>query len=122
MAEVSGKLPEAEGRHTVSQFTGYLEAGGTDNIGHIRETLRMQMTANAGIFRTGQRLTRAVEVLNELKARADKTALSDPGFRQACPNCVFSYSQLCFLVPRNLFIQNGAHMRPQNIIDLYTNA
>jgi succinate dehydrogenase / fumarate reductase flavoprotein subunit len=81
LAEVSGKLPEAEGRHTVSQFTGYLEAGGTDNIGHIRETLRMQMTANAGIFRTGQRLTRAVEVLNELKARADKTALSSKSLR-----------------------------------------
>jgi succinate dehydrogenase / fumarate reductase flavoprotein subunit len=76
LSRVPAKLPEAESHHTVSQFTGYLEARGRDNIGHIRDTMRMLMTANAGIFRTEQGLTRAVDVLNELKARADKTALS----------------------------------------------
>jgi succinate dehydrogenase / fumarate reductase flavoprotein subunit len=81
LASVPAKLPEAESRHTVSQFTSYLEAGGRDNIGHIREALRTLMTANVGIFRTEQGLTRAVDVLNELKQRADKTALSSKSLR-----------------------------------------
>ena len=81
LARVPGKLPEAESLHSISQFTGYLAAGGRDNIGHIRDAMRLLMTANAGIFRTEQGLTRAVDVLNELKTRADKTALSSKSLR-----------------------------------------
>jgi succinate dehydrogenase / fumarate reductase flavoprotein subunit len=81
LSRVPGKLPEAEGRHSVSQFTGYLDARGKDNIGHIRDAMRMLMTENVGIFRTEEGLTKAVDVLNELKARADKTALSSKSLR-----------------------------------------
>ena len=81
LTRVPGKLPEAESRHTVSQFNGYLEAGGKDNIGNICEDMRVLMTANAGIFRTEQGLTRTVEVLNELKTRADNAALSSKSLR-----------------------------------------
>jgi succinate dehydrogenase / fumarate reductase flavoprotein subunit len=78
---VPEKFPEAESRHCVSQFTGYLEAKGKDNIGKIRDALRMLMTANVGIFRTEKGISRAIDVLNELKARADKTALSSKSLR-----------------------------------------
>jgi len=81
LSRVPGKLPEAESRHSVSQFTGYLDARGKDNIGHIRDAMRMLMTENAGIFRTEEGLAKAVDVLNELKARADKTALSSKSLR-----------------------------------------
>jgi succinate dehydrogenase / fumarate reductase flavoprotein subunit len=81
LSRVPGKLPEAESRPSVAQFTGYLEASGKDNIGHIRDAMRMLMTANVGIFRTEQGLTQAVDVLNELKSRADKTALSSKSLR-----------------------------------------
>ena len=81
LSRVPGKLPQAESRHSVSQFTGYLDARGKDNIGHIRDAMRMLMTENAGIFRTEEGLAKAVDVLNELKARADKTALSSKSLR-----------------------------------------
>lgn len=75
------KFPEAESLHCVSQFAGYFEAKGKDSIGQIRDALRMLMTANVGIFRTEKGLTRAIDLLNELKARADKTALSNKSLR-----------------------------------------
>jgi len=75
------KFPEAESLHCVSQFAVYFEAKGKDSIGHIRDALRMLMTANVGIFRTEKGLTRAIDLLNELKARADKTALSNKSLR-----------------------------------------
>ena len=81
LSRVPGKLPQAEGRHSVAQFTGYLDARGKDNIGHIRDAMRMLMTENVGIFRTEEGLSKAVDVLNELKARADKTALSSKSLR-----------------------------------------
>jgi succinate dehydrogenase / fumarate reductase flavoprotein subunit len=81
LTQLPDKNPEAEGRHSVSQFKGYLEARGKDNIGHIRDTLRMRMTENVGIYRTKEGLERAIAVLNELKERAAKTALSSKSLR-----------------------------------------
>ena len=78
---LSEKMPEAEGRHSVLQFKGYLEARGKDNIGQIRDAMRMHMTENVGIFRTKQGLERAIAVLEELKERADQTALSSKSLR-----------------------------------------
>jgi succinate dehydrogenase / fumarate reductase flavoprotein subunit len=76
LTQLPEKIPQAESRHSVSQFKGYFEAKGKDNIGHIRDALRTMMTANVGVFRTEEGLTKAIDVLNELKERADKTALS----------------------------------------------
>jgi succinate dehydrogenase / fumarate reductase flavoprotein subunit len=76
-----GKMPEAKGRHSVSQFSGYLEARGKDNIGQIRDVLRMQMTENVGVFRNKKGLDAAIAVLKELKERADNTALSSKSLR-----------------------------------------
>ena len=50
LAQLPEKIPEAEARHSVSHFKGYLDARGKDNIGHIRDALRMQMTENVGIL------------------------------------------------------------------------
>jgi succinate dehydrogenase / fumarate reductase flavoprotein subunit len=76
LTQVPEEYPEAEGRHYVSQFNGYLDARGKDNIGNIRDAMRNLMTENVGIFRTEKGLSRAIDVLKELKERADKTALS----------------------------------------------
>jgi succinate dehydrogenase / fumarate reductase flavoprotein subunit len=75
------KIPEAQSRHAVSQFKAYFEARGKDNIGHIRDALRMQMTENVGIYRSQEGLERAIAVLHELKERADKAALSSKSLR-----------------------------------------
>jgi succinate dehydrogenase / fumarate reductase flavoprotein subunit len=81
LTRVPEELPQAAGRHYVSQFKGYLDARGKDNIGHIRNAMCNLMTENVGIFRTEKGLTRAIDVLKELKERADKTALSSKSLR-----------------------------------------
>jgi succinate dehydrogenase / fumarate reductase flavoprotein subunit len=75
------KLPRAEGRRFIAQFKGYLEARGKGNIGRIRDSMRTLMTEYVAIFRTEHGLTKATDVLKELKARADKTALSSKSLR-----------------------------------------
>ena len=81
LTQLPEKIPQAESRHSVFQFKGYFEAKGKDNIGHIRDALRTMMTANVGVFRTEEGLTQAIDGLNELKERADKTALSSKSLR-----------------------------------------
>ena len=78
---VSGHLPEAKGHLTLSRFSQYLEAGGDDNIGKIRDALRTLMTDKVSIFRTEAGLLQTMETLKELKDRADKTALSSKSLR-----------------------------------------
>jgi succinate dehydrogenase/fumarate reductase flavoprotein subunit len=74
-------MPQAKGRSSVSKFAGYLEARGKDNIGQIRDTLRLRMTENVGVFRTQEGIEKAIAVLKELKERADNTALSSKSLR-----------------------------------------
>ncbi len=106
------KLPEAESRHTVSLFTGYLEAGGKDNIGHIRDAMCRLMTENAGIFRTEQGLTRAVDALEELKARADRTALSS---KSLCMNQeLVQHWELDNLLTVSMVVAQGALNRRES--------
>jgi succinate dehydrogenase / fumarate reductase flavoprotein subunit len=81
LTQASEELPEASGRYYVSQFKGYLDVRGKDNIGHIRNAMCNLMTENVGIFRTEKGLTRAIDVLKELKERTDKTALSSKSLR-----------------------------------------
>jgi succinate dehydrogenase / fumarate reductase flavoprotein subunit len=59
-----------------SRFKRYFEAKNTDNIGLIRNSLRQVMTSNVSVFRTEESITAAIETLNELKMRSEKTALS----------------------------------------------
>jgi succinate dehydrogenase / fumarate reductase flavoprotein subunit len=68
--------PEVEGVQTVARFSSYLEANGKDSLGRIRDAMRSMMTEKAGVFRTGEGLAEAVEVLQEFKQRADQTALT----------------------------------------------
>jgi succinate dehydrogenase / fumarate reductase flavoprotein subunit len=68
--------PEVEGIRTVARFSSYLEADGKDSLGKIRDAMRSMMTEKVGVFRTGEGLAEAVEVLKELKQRADQTALT----------------------------------------------
>ena len=79
LADLNGSSktqPDAEGGRVFSQFSAYLDAGGKDNVGRIRESLRALMTARVGVFRTEAGISEAIETLKELKARADHTALS----------------------------------------------
>ncbi|MBW2037797.1 MAG: FAD-binding protein, partial [Deltaproteobacteria bacterium] len=70
------ELPAGAGEKTFSQFSGFLEASGQDNLGGIRETMQTTMTENVGVFRTEQGLSEAIEALNELKERSKKVSLS----------------------------------------------
>jgi succinate dehydrogenase / fumarate reductase flavoprotein subunit len=75
------KMPEAKGHHYVSQFTRYLEARGRDNIGQIRDAMRMRMTEDVGVFRTQEGIEKAITVLKELKESTDNTGLSSKSLR-----------------------------------------
>ncbi|MBW2061766.1 MAG: FAD-binding protein [Deltaproteobacteria bacterium] len=79
LKEAPAETSKAEGEHTLSLFSGYLEAQGRDSLGRIREAMQTMMTGKAGVFRTEAGLLEAVEGLKELKDRAAKTALSTRG-------------------------------------------
>jgi succinate dehydrogenase / fumarate reductase flavoprotein subunit len=74
----SDRLPEVPAERFDSRFERYLEASGKDSLGIIRNTLRAVMTEKAGVFRTESGLTQAMETLQELKYRAEHTALTSP--------------------------------------------
>jgi len=70
------ELPKDAGEATFTQFSRYLEASGTGNIGVIREEMRNLMTAKVGIFRKGDEMAEAMESLKELRERAEAVALA----------------------------------------------
>lgn len=59
-----------------SRFKRYFEPKSTDNIGLIRNSLRQVMTNNVSVFRTEESMIEAIQTLNELKMRSEKTALA----------------------------------------------
>ena len=64
------------GERSFSLFSRFMEAGGKDYLGKIREEMRNLMTEKVGVFRTEQGMDDAIEELRELKERADKTLLA----------------------------------------------
>ncbi len=70
------ELPKEAGELTFAQFSKYLEAGGKGNVGVIRDEMRNLMTAKVGIFRKGDEMAEAMEVLKELRERAEVVALT----------------------------------------------
>ena len=64
------------GEKTFSLFSRFMGQGGRDNLGQIREEMRMLMTEKVGVFRTEEGISKAIEALKDLKERADRTALS----------------------------------------------
>jgi len=81
LQETQGPLPEPEGEKTLSQFSKYLEAGGQDNIGKIRDDMRSMMTDKVGVYRSEAPISEAIEELSAFKERAEKTALSGKSLR-----------------------------------------
>lgn len=78
-----GAFPEQPGKSvdTIERFSRYLDARGRDSIGNLRETLRSQMTANLGVFRSEKGILQTMETLRELKERAENTTLSSSSLK-----------------------------------------
>ena len=76
MAELSDTALEAEAEKSAAQFSAYMEATGKESIGTLREALRNTMTRKVGVFRTEEGISEALETIEELKDRANHTALS----------------------------------------------
>lgn len=70
------ELPKNAGDRTFSMFSKFMEQEGRDNLGQIREEMRMLMTDKVGVFRTEEGISQAIEALEELKERAGKATLS----------------------------------------------
>ncbi len=64
-----------------SKFSRYFESTGKDNIGLIRNELRQVMTSNVSVFRTEESISDAVEILRELKVRAENSGLANNSLR-----------------------------------------
>jgi len=76
LGQAAPDLPGDVGERSFSLFSRFMEAGGKDNLGKIREEMRNLMTEKVGVFRTETGLNDALDRLRELKERAHKTALS----------------------------------------------
>ncbi len=72
----SANLPEAQGGQFAARFSHYINAEGQDNIEQIKNIMRSVMTDKVSVFRTGKGISETIETLNELKERAEKTALT----------------------------------------------
>ena len=68
--------PTGAGEKTFGRMSRYCEARGREGLWNVRETLRELMTAKAGVFRTEQLLTEAVEEILELENRSRSIPLS----------------------------------------------
>jgi len=76
LGEELSESPEDVGEKTFSLFSKFMEGGGKDNLGKIRDEMRSLMTEKVGVFRTEAGINEAIEGLKELKERADGTLLS----------------------------------------------
>lgn len=76
LEKAPANLPEVQGKQFVSRFSHWFDAKGQDSIGKIRDALHTVMTEKVSVFRTELSITEAIETLNELKERAEGTALT----------------------------------------------
>jgi succinate dehydrogenase / fumarate reductase flavoprotein subunit len=75
----SKSMPDVPGARFAERFSGYMSATGTNSLGQIRNTMRAVMTEKVSVFRTESGINEAIETLNELKERAENTALAERG-------------------------------------------
>jgi succinate dehydrogenase / fumarate reductase flavoprotein subunit len=73
-------LPTGAGEKSFSQFSRFMEAKGRDSLGLIRDAVQAVMTEKASVFRVEKGLLEAIEALQELKDRADRTSLSSSSY------------------------------------------
>lgn len=63
------------GQKTMSRFSSFLEATGTENMGKIKDVLRTTMSSKVGVFRDEQGIAEAIETIRELQVRAGRIGL-----------------------------------------------
>jgi succinate dehydrogenase / fumarate reductase flavoprotein subunit len=73
--------PAGAGEQTLSRFSGYLAARGTENTGKIRLEMRDMMTKKVGVFRNEQDMREAVAALEEYRRRSAGAAIATQGLR-----------------------------------------
>ncbi len=74
--KVPSHNPDIDGKTFIERFSGYLQADKKDSLGIIRSTLRRVMTEKVSVFRTQTGIEEAIQILSELKSRAESTALA----------------------------------------------
>ena len=79
IGEAPRTLPDLPAERFTERVSGYMAATGRDSLGQIRNTMRATMTEKVSVFRTEQGISEAIQTLNELKERVEKTALTERG-------------------------------------------
>jgi succinate dehydrogenase / fumarate reductase flavoprotein subunit len=70
-----------KGERSFQRFAQYLQVGGQDSIGQIREALRTLMTEHMSIFRSAAGMRKTIDTINELKQRSDQSGLTSASLR-----------------------------------------
>jgi succinate dehydrogenase / fumarate reductase, flavoprotein subunit len=73
--------PAGAGEQTLSRFSGYLAARGTENTGKIRLEMRDMMTRKVGVFRNEQGMRETVAALEDYHRRSAGAAIATQGLR-----------------------------------------
>ena len=96
----------------LERFSRYLEAEGQDSIGLLRNTLRSEMTEHVSVFRTEKGLVETIGLLEELRARAQKSRISCRGM--AMNQELVQRWELDNLIDISLAICHGALARKES--------
>jgi succinate dehydrogenase / fumarate reductase flavoprotein subunit len=79
LAELSepASLPETELRAAESHVDDLLKREGNENLYELRRELRATMDSKVAVFRTKEDLTKALEIIHEIKGRAKNAPVAD---------------------------------------------
>ena len=72
-------LPDAKIRQAQDRIQAVLARQGTENLYELRRELRTTMDKYVGVFRTGDDLCAALDVIRDIRARALRAPVSDKG-------------------------------------------
>ncbi len=107
----SGVLREAYDKQ-VNRLAGYCDGSGTENPFHIMRSMQELMSANVGIFRSGDKLQQAVDGLRELALKARNIGVNKVA-RGANPSLVAAY-RVESMLRLSLCVAQGALAREES--------
>jgi succinate dehydrogenase / fumarate reductase flavoprotein subunit len=70
-------LPEGDVRAAEGHIEDLLKREGNENLYELRKELRATMDSNVAVFRTGEELTKALEIIREIKGRFQNAPVGD---------------------------------------------
>ncbi|MEW6332731.1 MAG: FAD-binding protein, partial [Thermodesulfobacteriota bacterium] len=112
LEEKRAPAPKGAGEAPLALFAGYLEAGGKENVGRIRQEMREVMTGQVGVFRVEKGIREAIAALVAFRERAARAAIATKGLRMNQE--LLERWELDNLLDNAMTIAQGALMRKES--------